>query len=502
MEPTNQDIIMGDDSAIQSSQPMARRTGQNHRGTQRARADYNHRSYPTTQTFDNLVNNLIALIPTENKDKAQSLAKDIQQAYQQATAVSAKTNLTTLPDLRKVVAEEIRVALRETQPSRTTQPTRTWADIARGTTATIPSILNQPAKVIPAKLNREILVKGNDLPPNLSKRNPQEIIQAVNQASSKKGAIAARKLPSGDTVITFTDPTTRDWHSSNNNWIQQAFGNQAKEARRTFAILVKGVYKSDIQGTSETEFGKGLGLKSLEKVKFQYPKDQNLKWVSILVSLTNQAEAKNICDTGAVFKAQIFNCEPYWAPLRPTQCYKCWKWGHTSRYCKKDSLCPRCGTGAHGTGGKEGEAQCHTLTRHLPCKCPACGGRHPAWDKECPERKKAQNTAREAYQHRPRTFEAATPTPTTLASSLTFTNSQGDSHYQTGEQVRKRGRPTYIQQASQDPRQSRLTTLPNPFSQLNPQISFPSTSQPSSQPSSQPDPQPNLQPDSQSTPTL
>ncbi|KAK3317032.1 hypothetical protein B0H66DRAFT_576649 [Apodospora peruviana] len=66
------------------------------------------------------------------------------------------------------------------------------------------------------------------------------IIQAVNHASTKKGAVAARKLPSGDTVITFQGMTTRDWHSTNSVCIKDAFGQQAEESERIFAVLLKG----------------------------------------------------------------------------------------------------------------------------------------------------------------------------------------------------------------------------------------------------------------------
>jgi hypothetical protein len=54
------------------------------------------------------------------------------------------------------------------------------------------------------------------MPAELAKRTPAEIIQVINQASAKKGAIAARKLLSGDIVVTFSDPTTKEWHNQNN----------------------------------------------------------------------------------------------------------------------------------------------------------------------------------------------------------------------------------------------------------------------------------------------
>jgi hypothetical protein len=45
---------------------------------------------------------------------------------------------------------------------------------------------------------------------DLAKRSPAETIQAINQASAKKGAIVARKLLSGDIVVTFSDPATKE----------------------------------------------------------------------------------------------------------------------------------------------------------------------------------------------------------------------------------------------------------------------------------------------------
>ena len=47
-------------------------------------------------------------------------------------------------------------------------------------------------------------------------------------------------------MVTFTDPTTKDWHTRNNQWIRQAFGDQAKEACRTYAVLLKGLKKADL----------------------------------------------------------------------------------------------------------------------------------------------------------------------------------------------------------------------------------------------------------------
>ena len=174
-----------------------------------------------------------------------------------------------------------------------------------------------------------------------------------------------------------------------------------------------------------------------------------------------------------MWNSQALDCEPFWAVLEPKQCFKCWKWGHIQRYCVKPALCGRCGCRAHGEGGKAGEAQCPTHTSQIPYRCPNCGGRHPAWVKECPGRMKAKEGAREAYQHRPRAFAAPKPDTATgpifglIAPGLP---EAGDGFQQvtrkrarvatTKEGYGARGRPTFVAAAGKDLSQTRLNLLP------------------------------------------
>lgn len=184
---------------------------------------------------EDIINRLLTLVPADKKNTARNL---ITELLNSATEVKA-----TLGDLRKAVAEEVKIALADTQKNQL--PQKTWASIAAGTPP-LASVPDYPKKVIPTRLGREILIRGDGIPASLSKRTPQEIIQAVNQATSQEGAIAARKLPSGDTIVTFRDADTRSRHSRSNQWIQAAFGEQAKEAKRTFAVLIKGLRRRDL----------------------------------------------------------------------------------------------------------------------------------------------------------------------------------------------------------------------------------------------------------------
>ena len=330
---------------------------------------------PHTQTkaLRGLLDGLVALVPTGSQGTARGIAKEIQALI---TALEKKKKHTagdpealTVANLQRTVTEAVRAAV---GPAQGTPQGRSWAAVAGG--GHTPAQPSQPTKIIPQRINREILVRGAEMPADLAKRTPAEIIQAINQASTKKGAIAARKLPSGDTIVTFNDSNTKEWHNRNGQWIQQAFGEQAKEARRTFAVLVKGLKKSDLQGISEEAFGAGLGLKTVDKVKFRLPNSPGLTWATALITTESQEEARRACEQGIVWNAQILDCEPYWAPLEPKQCFKCWKWGHIQRYCRKESLCGRCGTGVHGEGGRAGEALCPTQGAKCPAGAPAAEG--------------------------------------------------------------------------------------------------------------------------------
>ena len=148
-----------------------------------------------------------------------------------------------------------------------------------------------PQKVVPQRANREILIRGRDLPADLAKRTPAEITQAVNQASAQQGAIAARKMPSGDTVVTFRDPAAKEWYSKNPEWIQQAFGGQARAATTTHAVLVKGLRKADLAEVSEEAFGREAGFQAVDKVKFRVPSALGQTRATVLVTLTSLEEA-------------------------------------------------------------------------------------------------------------------------------------------------------------------------------------------------------------------
>ncbi|EAQ87044.1 hypothetical protein CHGG_08297 [Chaetomium globosum CBS 148.51] len=200
------------------------------------------------------------------------------------------------------VQKELQEARRELQDQRKKQAPAPATTVARSWASVVAGGGELPKKIIPGRLNKKILVRGS-IEPSLTWRSPQEIVQAVNGVSERKGAVAACKLPSGDVIVTFQDAEAKEWHAKNGGWIGTAFGEAAKEAKRTFAVLVKGMLKRDLKDVTEAAFGKQLGLQSVERVKFRIPTIEGVTRATALVTITSQEELKRACEEGVVWRA-------------------------------------------------------------------------------------------------------------------------------------------------------------------------------------------------------
>jgi hypothetical protein len=128
-----------------------------------------------------------------------------------------------------------------------------------------------PQKVVPSRAARELTIRGAEMPADLAARTPAQVVQAVNQAAGKAGTtLAAKRLPSRDIILTFKDLATKQWFLANREkWLQEAFGPQAREAIRTFAVFIKGVHRRDLEGVIAAEFQRELGFRSVDKVTIE-----------------------------------------------------------------------------------------------------------------------------------------------------------------------------------------------------------------------------------------
>ncbi|KAK8013598.1 hypothetical protein PG991_009191 [Apiospora marii] len=150
----------------------------------------------------------------------------------------------TRGELRKIVGEAIAQA---TQDPKAVQ-TKSWAQVASAPRGSDPAAW-QPKVIVPARRNREVVIKSVDQSNDIQKRRPADIVQSVNTAIGHSEAIAARKLPSGDIVLTFKDEAKK--HAENNGWVLNAFGSNAQLARRELAVIAKGIPAKKLRDTHD-----------------------------------------------------------------------------------------------------------------------------------------------------------------------------------------------------------------------------------------------------------
>jgi hypothetical protein len=307
-----------------------------------------------------------------------------------------------------ITKDDLRRAVREELTSLLPQPTqaKSWAAVAATATARPTRPPPEATKTVPARHLREIVVRTTNPPDDLQKRTAKEIVAAINTASGKKGAIAARRLPSGDTVITFLEEEAKEWHEENTAWAKAAFGPTGEIQRRAYVVIAKRIRAEDLKKADPAETAKEIAKAngvSVTKIRAKIPRAEDARYASMLVETTSVDQANRLCDRGLVWDAQIYQCEPFSGDLRPLQCYKCWGFGHMARWCRGTARCGRCSASAHDGG----EEACPTNKGDVPKRCPACNGGHTVWDRSCPEANKRWTTAREAYSHRPTRFEIA-----------------------------------------------------------------------------------------------
>lgn len=298
--------------------------------------------------------------------------------------------------------------------------TKTYAQAASATRHRTET--RTPTMIIPARREREVVVRARDLPAELARRTPQETVKAVNTQLGREEAVASRRLPSGDVVLTFSKDARQ--YKDGQGWIKSAFGDSAEIARRELQVLVKGVPTKLLRdaGAAKTditaELNKANRTIEITRATPRLPRDPQARYAAVLLSVRSSSEAIRMCAEGLIWEASIYRCEPFSRDAAVVRCFKCQGFGHVAHYCVKRATCPHCAQAAHEEGDKAcpASAPSSTLKRCINCK-----GRHASFDSRCPTAKAAHEAAKEAYHHRPLQFarSAAAPPPPRISFSAT-----------------------------------------------------------------------------------
>jgi hypothetical protein len=137
--------------------------------------------------------------------------------------------------------------------------------------------------------------------------------------------VAARRLQSGDTIITSLGRESKEWHTENPAWSLGAFGPTAEIQRRTYAVVAKRFRKDDLEGVNPADIAKEITEENrvkVSRVRARQPRSDSAWHAALLVEAYKVDDANLLCERGLIWDAQIYPCEPFSGDLRPTQCYK------------------------------------------------------------------------------------------------------------------------------------------------------------------------------------
>ena len=342
-----------------------------------------------------------------------------QQAIQAAVTTAIKTSLETA--LQDTFGRYV-PSISPPDSSRTGSSAPTYASVAASQGPSLRHLSRTPSieKPIPARHDSELLIRNRGAPEQITKRSPPEIVQAVNNALPEPAAIAARKLPSGDTAVVFNIPITS--LPKDDAWVQSAFGAEAHIARRVYTVVAKNVRTSATLGDLADLAAEISNTNNVEVVSVKPMRSRSEAGPrrTLILNVASPPEANVLCELGAVIAAEICPCGPYEESLQPRQCYSCYQYGHIARHCKAEPRCGRCGATAH----KEG-TQCPAANGSAPAKCLLCKRGHPAWSGSCPVAEEQRTRAKEAYLYRPTRFqEHSRPTRSLGAPVLNHSDSE------------------------------------------------------------------------------
>jgi hypothetical protein len=383
-----------------------------------------------------LIQRIEACVIPGKKDEVSRLLCELREFdASTSTTTTTSSTATSLSDDDPVTIGQLKAILQETfpKPAVATPQRPSYASVARQHTAA----LTGNVQIIPERRTRELLIHNEKPAEDLARRSAVEVVAAVNTAIGTNDAVATRRLPSGDVVLTFRDSIPKV-ALQDHDWVRRAFGETAQLRESEFTVIAKGLPIDRITRGSQNQLLSEIQVQVPEvvRIKVEPARAPTARFTTMILHLRSDVAATRLCERGLIWQAQIFNCEPYSADLRLRRCFRCHQFGHIGRYCKNKPRCGHCAGAAH----PQGDLDCPQI--HGSKKCVNCGGPHPAWDRQCPKALEAKEQAHIAYQHRPRQFEVLRTTDTRRThSSLPVSLQDSEDGFQVVRSKRQRTIP-------------------------------------------------------------
>ena len=359
------------------------------------------------------------------------------------------------PQLRATtrILDELR-EIKESLKTQSVGQQKTWSQIAAEAPPSHSVAEHRALERAKERNEREILVTIRDQKEReeMTGKDRQELIQKVKEhcPNEARDAIATiRKTPMGY-AIKAKSSEGKQAITNNTDWIRKVTPS-AIYREQTFPIVVHSVLLEDTLISDQ----KHTITRMLEDNKSRIPnleitqirsltstKRANQTYGSVVLETTRSEAANAVISRGLSLDGEIKICERYVPESRIRHCTQCQSYGHRATACKQPQRCAKCG-GLHAE-------DCGATP---PTKCKICNGVHPDIANICRNRREEVARARKAIEHTPYLFKEVTTN--TQPRPGQYHSQQTENEWTKVEKAR-RGRPTDLERAGADPRQTRL----------------------------------------------
>ena len=222
------------------------------------------------------------------------------------------------------------------RPQQPASPPPTYA-------AALRSGLTAPDKEVPKRLAREVLVHRSNTTEAL---HPETLVRRVNSAKKPTilgSVIAARRLPSGDLILTTDTEDTKRQLEADTGWLQ-ALGEGSQLNRRKYPVLAHSVLLRDFDARQQEqtikriyESDRRLRKAGVEILRVHWPR-RSLRsgrtHGALIIDTASPEQANWLIEEGFLWRSELRQCELFHGACNLTQCFKCQKYGHTAKHCR------------------------------------------------------------------------------------------------------------------------------------------------------------------------
>ena len=195
-----------------------------------------------------------------------------------------------------------------------------------------------------------------------------------------------RKLQIGDMILSFDTTESRDsWRRCEKDWMK-VLGVGAHLKERHYTVLVHNIKKRECQDPNDTitelyrtnpRF-REAGVQILRAVFQKKTLKSDKRTGPLLITVGEPEHANEMVRQDIIWRYISHPCELFEGNAKPTQCFKCQRFGHMATHCRQAQRCGYCSRIGHKP------EDCIAKDDIEAHKCSNCRGKHAAWHRECP----------------------------------------------------------------------------------------------------------------------